>query len=132
MITVEFKRPKVKNRDVWLKTNGRCWYCGTRLSKPSNDPNVTREEKRRWYTVDHATPRSRGGSSHLSNLLPACSECNGRKCDMTVEEYRKYLVMRTNDVPYFSLTQLEYLKSIGVDILKGLSYTFWAEKQGTE
>lgn len=129
MIKVVRNHPKVKNRDVWLKTDGRCWFCGVRLTKPNNERDITPEEKRRWYTVDHATPRSRGGDNAIDNLLPACNDCNGKKCDMTVEEYRVYLTMRKNDVPYFSKTQLEYLTSIGVDILHGLSYQFWAEKQ---
>lgn len=128
MIRVVRKPPNIKNRDVWQKTNGHCWYCGARLLKPGD--HHTPEEKRRWYTIDHAVPRSRGGNNDLDNLLPACNDCNGRKCDMTVEEYRRYLIMRLNDVPYFSKTQLEYLVSIGVDILAGLSYEFWFERQG--
>lgn len=128
MITIARDKLKVKNRLVWDKTSGRCWYCGTHLVKPSPDKH-TPDQRRRWYTIDHATPRSRGGSSGVDNLVPACNECNGHKCDMTVEEYRIYLTMRRNDVPYFSKTQLEYLASIGVDILRGLTYQFWAEKQ---
>lgn len=128
MVIVEFSKPRVKNRQVWDKTNGHCWYCGTRLVKP-NPEKHSADQKKRWYTIDHATPRARGGSDSLDNLLPCCNYCNGHKCDMTVEEYRVYLTMRKNDVPYFSKTQLEYLASIDVDILHGLSYTFWAEKQ---
>lgn len=131
MITILRKSGiKVKNREVWDKTDGRCWFCGAELIKPSPDKHLTPEEKRRWYTIDHATPKSRGGDHTLDNLLPACSQCNSDKGDLTVEEYRMYLLMRSNSVPYFSKTQLEYLESIGVDILGGLSYQFWAERQG--
>lgn len=128
MVIIKRDKLKVKNRSVWEKTDGRCWYCGARLMKP--DPaRHGADQKRRWYTIDHATPRSRGGSSGVDNLLPCCNECNGHKCDMNVEEYRVYLTMRRNDVPYFSKTQLEYLDSIGVDILQGLTYEFWGERE---
>jgi 5-methylcytosine-specific restriction endonuclease McrA len=30
-------------------------------------------------TLDHIKPRSRGGSTNTTNLVPACSECNRRK-----------------------------------------------------
>jgi hypothetical protein len=33
----------------------------------------------RATTLDHVKPRSRGGSSLRSNLLPACQECNHSK-----------------------------------------------------
>lgn len=126
MIVPKRKRVNIKNREVWDKTDGRCWYCGVRLVKPSPDHH-TPEERKRWYTIDHATPRSRGGSLGVENLLPCCNVCNGDKCDMTVEEYRTYLTMRRNNVPYFSRTQMEYLTTLGVDILKGLTHVFYGE-----
>lgn len=127
-MAVIIRNNKVKNRRVWEKTNGRCWYCGTSLLKP-NLLKHSPAQRRRWYTIDHATPRSRGGSLFENNLLPCCSECNGKKMDMTVEEFREYMTMRSHNVPYFSKTQLEYLASVGVNILEGLGYIFWAERQ---
>lgn len=118
----------IKNRQVWEKTDGRCWYCGTALLKP--DPKRhSAEQRRAWYTIDHATPRSRGGSlEDISNLLPCCNYCNGEKCDMTLEEYREYLTVRQHNIPYYSKTQLEYLTQIGVNILEGLGFIFWGER----
>lgn len=127
MISVK-RKVNVKNRPVWDKTQGRCWYCGVALLKP--DPlRHNRKQRERWYTIDHAIPRSRGGSLTEENLLPCCSYCNGQKCDMTVEEYREHMIKRTHHIPYFSKTQLEYLQSIGVNILENLGYIFWGEKR---
>lgn len=126
MIKIKRQKLNIKNRPVWEKTAGRCWYCGIHLLKPNPERHSERDRER-WYTIDHATPRSRGGSDTIENLVPACNRCNGDKSDMTVEEYRVRLIMRHSNVPYFSKTQLEYLASIGVEILHGLNHTFFGE-----
>lgn len=54
----------------------RCWYCG-------KDLFIER-------TIDHQMPRSRGGTDDLSNLVYACANCNARKHNKTVEEFRVY------------------------------------------
>jgi 5-methylcytosine-specific restriction endonuclease McrA len=38
-------------------------------------------------TLEHATPMSRGGENHWSNLTIACFPCNRDKCAKTVVEY---------------------------------------------
>lgn len=43
--------------------NHRCAYCG-------NEEDLT---------LDHITPRSKGGSDRITNLVCACSECNWDK-----------------------------------------------------
>ncbi len=55
-----------------LKWGYRCAYC--------------RGEATRWE-VDHLLPRSRGGSSRITNLALACHECNQAKGDQTAAEY---------------------------------------------
>jgi predicted restriction endonuclease len=45
------------------KWNYECAYCGC-------DENLT---------LDHITPRSKGGSDRLTNILCACKECNKSK-----------------------------------------------------
>jgi hypothetical protein len=64
--------PKVKwHRCIWKK-GGLCWFCGGVAE-----------------TVDHAKPRSRGGSNRDDNLYPACFRCNNLKSDCTVAEFRR-------------------------------------------
>lgn len=66
-----------RRKKILSKTGGRCFYCGV-------------DEFDRIH-IDHATPISRGGSDALSNLLPACVDCNFEKRARTVEEYRHFL-----------------------------------------
>lgn len=47
----------------------RCAYCG--------GP---------WCLVEHLTPTSRGGGTSLRNCVPACTRCNGRKHNRTLDE----------------------------------------------
>ena len=47
-------------KDKW---NNKCAYCG-------NDENLT---------LDHITPRSKGGSDRVTNVICACKKCNHSK-----------------------------------------------------
>lgn len=60
-----------KVRDEVLKRDRyRCHYCPAPAT-----------------TVDHLRPVSRGGTDHKSNLVAACSDCNGSKGDRTPAEF---------------------------------------------
>ena len=63
--SVVFSRKNLFKRDRYT-----CQYCGGRPGP---------EE----LTVDHVTPRSRGGASTWENCVLACVECNTRKADRT-------------------------------------------------
>lgn len=63
------RKPRERVREevviaVFESFDWHCAYCGKK-------PNI--------LTVDHVVPRSTGGTNDISNLLPACSRCNGRK-----------------------------------------------------
>jgi len=60
---------------VYAKTGGRCAYCGRRLYQGVAD-------------IEHMTPKSRGGTDSIRNLVIACRQCNSRKAMRTVDEYR--------------------------------------------
>lgn len=47
-------------------TDGRCFYCACLLDETT-------------ITADHVYPSSKGGSSRLQNLVPACLRCNQAK-----------------------------------------------------
>ena len=52
-----------------------CWYCRVPLTLKE-------------ATKDHLTPLSRGGQDLISNIVPACIECNRLKGAHTEEEFR--------------------------------------------
>lgn len=63
------------------KTNGRCWYCGTRQSRSTLDVLGP-------LHIDHQIPISKGGKDTYENLVLACNKCNGHKNKNTLEKAR--------------------------------------------
>lgn len=59
-------------RDKVTLLGGCCIYCGR------NDAPLQR---------DHKVPIVRGGTDDISNLVPACAECNTRKGSRTAQEF---------------------------------------------
>ena len=57
---------KFNRRNIFLRDNFTCQYCGC---KPSKDE----------LTIDHVVPRSKGGKSTWDNVVIACSSCNSQK-----------------------------------------------------
>jgi len=44
-------------------------------------------------TIEHLTPKSRGGTNDLKNTVLAHEECNAEKRDLTLQEY---LILKDN------------------------------------
>jgi 5-methylcytosine-specific restriction endonuclease McrA len=42
-------------------------------------------------TIDHIRPVSRNGRNGQQNYHPACKECNGRKSNLSIEEWRRQI-----------------------------------------
>lgn len=66
-------RVPFSRRNLFLRDNHRCQYCGLRTS--SED-----------LSVDHVVPRSRGGTNSWTNCVLACHGCNVRKGSRTPRE----------------------------------------------
>ncbi len=115
----DIRRPSVKKSDIWAKTSGRCHYCGSML------------ELKTTFCVDHIVPRSGGGEHHIDNVVPACRSCNSAKGTKPLEGFRFHRRMQTFQQQHgvaFTLAQVEYLKSIGVDLTIP-DHVFWFEQQ---
>lgn len=66
--SVVFSRKNVFKRDKFT-----CQYCG---KQPGTEE----------LTIDHVTPRSKGGTSTWENSVLACVECNKMKADKTLAQ----------------------------------------------
>lgn len=88
---------KIKFAKVFAKTNGRCAYCGDDISKESS--------------VDHITPKSKGGGYNEENLFLCCKSCNSRKKNRTLKEFRFYASLYAYEMPHFKYEQFLYLKN---------------------
>ncbi len=70
---------RLTRREVFLRDNYTCQYCGL---------------KTRDLTVDHVIPRRRGGQHEWENVVAACKSCNHRKAGRTPQEAHMTLMHR--------------------------------------
>ena len=77
------KRPrperKLTRREVFTRDQYTCQYCGAEAKQ---------------LTLDHVTPRYRGGQHTWENVVSACVSCNRRKAGSTPQEARMRLTRR--------------------------------------
>lgn len=77
MIRTLYKaRVPYSKRNVYIRDNFTCVYCGSEPGK---------------LTIDHVVPKSKGGKSTFENTVAACKECNLSKEDRTPNEARMYM-----------------------------------------
>jgi 5-methylcytosine-specific restriction endonuclease McrA len=73
-----YKGVVMTRQNIFKRDRGTCQYCGARDH----------------LTLDHVTPKSRGGKSSWDNLVTACQRCNSQKGDQTPEESGMQLSQR--------------------------------------
>lgn len=96
-VRVPYHHSLPSRRNIFSRDRWTCQYCGYRSKKPAN------------LTLDHVTPRSRGGDSGWTNLVTACSSCNTRKanrkpheCNMPLKNKPRkplWLEIHLNNIP---------------------------------
>lgn len=78
---------KARRTSLYERDNYTCWLCDEPCdmeADPQRDPKAP--------TLDHLTPRSKGGSHESSNLRTACRSCNSRRQDMDATEYKSSML----------------------------------------
>jgi 5-methylcytosine-specific restriction endonuclease McrA len=87
---VPFKRIMLTRKNILIRDNNRCQYCGT-----TKGP----------MTVDHVIPKTMNGSDSWTNLVCACANCNNRKGDRTPEQAGMKLLKRPTLPSYIMFIQ---------------------------
>lgn len=88
-------------RNLFLRDDFTCQYCGRR----------SHAER---LSIDHVTPRSRGGRTSWENCVLACVSCNARKADRPLKESGLRLLRqptRPRWTPYLNLRPSQHLDS---------------------
>jgi 5-methylcytosine-specific restriction endonuclease McrA len=70
------ERPEII-RTLLARDGQRCWLC----DEPMPAVNEVSRQDERAMSIDHVTPRSRGGTNELANLRLAHIACNNRRAD---------------------------------------------------
>lgn len=67
------KRPRLSQKNIWIRDGFVCQYTGKKLRPGEGN-------------IDHIMPRSRGGTTTWENCVLACKKVNAEKGDLTPEE----------------------------------------------
>ncbi|PZS03910.1 MAG: HNH endonuclease [Candidatus Chloroheliales bacterium] len=90
MIKRPVPRAKLSRREIFIRDEYTCQYCGLRT---------------RDLTLDHVVPKSKGGAHTWENLVSACRSCNHRKGGKSVAESN----MRLAHEPRAPRTNMYYM-----------------------
>jgi len=96
-VTAPYKSVVLTRENVFKRDGFTCQYCGTQKD----------------LTLDHLTPKARGGDTSWNNLVTACKKCNSFKGNFTPEEAGLQLSSKPYKPSY--LTYLHNLSGVNYD-----------------
>ena len=100
----------LSRKNILVRDRYTCQYCSRTL--PSAE-----------LTLDHVTPRSRGGESNWENLVACCHRCNNRKGDRMPEEAGIRLIRHPR--PFTLHTSRHIMRMMGRSDEKWRKYLFY-------
>lgn len=93
-IRIPYKEIPLTRKNLMHRDHYSCQYCKVKTIE---------------LTIDHVTPRSKGGTDSWDNVVASCQRCNVKKGDRTLKEAHMHLV-KTPGTPighlYFEATRL--------------------------
>lgn len=116
-IRLPYKDITFCKKNVFLRDNHTCQYCGKKVS--SSD-----------LTVDHVIPISKGGRDYWENVVTACAKCNHKKGDQLPEDIDLFPARRPKKPS--SATYLHLVRHLGQKKEKWRKYLFFEEFNLTE
>jgi 5-methylcytosine-specific restriction endonuclease McrA len=90
----------LSRQNIYARDRNTCQYCGRVFARIE-------------LTLDHITPRSRGGRNSWENLVTCCTPCNRKKADQTLDESGMTLLHRPR--PASVHTSRHVLRTMGAD-----------------
>jgi 5-methylcytosine-specific restriction endonuclease McrA len=78
-VSIPYKKVVLTRKNILRRDAYKCAYCG-RSDLP--------------LTIDHVVPKSKGGVDSWENLVTACTVCNNRKGNRTLEESHMHLIYK--------------------------------------
>jgi len=103
--TIYRTRVPFSKKNIMIRDNFTCQYCGTNKEK---------------LTIDHVIPVSKGGKSSFENCVAACKKCNGKKGSKLPSEARMYLKTKPTSPTISEFTRIRATKAGIFDLLKDL------------
>ena len=100
----------LSRKNILIRDRYTCQYCSRVL--PSAE-----------LTLDHVTPRSRGGESNWENLVACCHRCNNRKGDRMPEDAGMRLARHPR--PFTLHTSRHLMRQLGRSDEKWRKYLFF-------
>ena len=101
-LDLQFNTPvkrKVALTAMFDRAGNRCIWCGRSLSSRHPDSSY-----------EHLIPKSRNGTNHPDNLLPACLDCNNRRSNLSPAEWLEIIIGEGNqprlDIIWESLVKI--------------------------
>ena len=85
-IRVPHKRILLNRKNLMIRDNHTCQYCGKKLQP---------------LTIDHVIPKHYGGTDSWENLVVACQICNHKKGNHTPEQAGMELIQQPRRPHYF-------------------------------
>lgn len=96
---------KISRQRVFSRDKFTCVYCGSKKN----------------LTIDHITPKSRGGKNTWTNMVTCCSPCNRKKGDRTPEEANFKMLYPISEPNIFSSIVHDSLETIWNEFQKTFS-----------
>jgi 5-methylcytosine-specific restriction endonuclease McrA len=91
-VSIPYKKVVLTRKNILRRDAYKCAYCG-RSDLP--------------LTIDHVVPKSKGGVDSWENLVTACTVCNNRKGDRTLEESHIHLIYKP-----FKPSHIMFIKTV--------------------
>ena len=92
------------------QAKSNCFYCGCEMRRWLNHPQS--------FSVDHRTPKCRGGGNNRENKRYVCRACNGDKGHLTEGEYLAVLEYRKKNPNLFSSAPQAKKDTVVPDLIK--------------